>query len=71
MPVFNFNKNSRQTVDLDSTDFIDYLTGGNNAKYVTADQALQNSDLYSLISQLSADLALVVFQTPHKECKNF
>lgn len=71
MPVFNFNKNARQTVDLDSTDFIDYLTGGNNAKYVTADQALQNSDLYSLISQLSADLALVVFQTPSQRMQKF
>ena len=71
MPVFDFNKDSRQSVDLDSTDFIDYLTGGNNAKYVTADQALQNSDLYSLISQLSADLALVVFQTPSQRMQSF
>lgn len=71
MPVFNFNKGSRQSVDLDSTDFINYLTGGNNAKYVTADQALRNSDLYSLISQLSADLALVVFQTPSPRIQNF
>ncbi len=71
MPVFNFSKDSRQQVDLDSTDFINYLTGGNNAKYVTADQALQNSDLYSLISQLSADLALVVFQTPSSRIQSF
>ncbi|WP_281196556.1 phage portal protein [Lactobacillus acetotolerans] len=71
MPVFNFNKNSRQSVDLDSADFIDYLTGGNNTEYVTADQALQNSDLYSLISQLSADLALVVFRTPSQRMQTF
>lgn len=71
MPVFNFNTDSRQSVDLDSADFIDYLTGGNNAEYVTADQALQNSDLYSLISQLSADLALVVFRTPSQRMQNF
>lgn len=71
MPVFDFNKDSRQSVDLDSTDFINYLTGGNNAKYITADQALQNSDLYSLISQLSADLALVVFQTPSPRMQSF
>jgi HK97 family phage portal protein len=71
MPVFNFNKNSRQSVDLDSADFIDYLTGGNNEEYVTADQALQNSDLYSLISQLSADLALVVFRTPSQRMQSF
>lgn len=71
MPVFNFNANSRQSVDLDSADFINYLTGGNNAEYVTADQALQNSDLYSLISQLSADLALVVFRTPTQRMQNF
>ena len=71
MPVFNFNKNSRQSVDLDSADFIDYLTGSNNEEYVTADQALQNSDLYSLISQLSADLALVVFRTPSQRMQTF
>lgn len=71
MPVFNFNKNSRQSVDLDSADFIDYLTGSNNEEYVTADQALQNSDLYSLISQLSADLALVVFRTPSQRMQSF
>ena len=71
MPVFNFNKNSRQSVDLDSADFIDYLTGGNNTEYVTADQALQNSDLYSLISQLSADLALVAFRTPSQRMQTF
>ena len=71
MPVFNFNTASRQSVDLDSEDFINYLTGGNNAEYVTADQALQNSDLYSLISQLSADLALVVFRTPSQRMQNF
>lgn len=71
MPVFNFNTNSRQSVDLDSADFIDYLTGGNNEEYVTADQALQNSDLYSLISQLSADLALVVFRAPSQRMQSF
>lgn len=71
MPVFNFSKQSRQTVDLDSTDFIDYLTGGNNEKYVTVDEALRNSDLYSLISQLSADLALVVFQASSARMTNF
>lgn len=71
MPVFNFNKQSRQTVDLDSADFIDYLTGGNNSKYVSADQALQNSDLYSLISQLSADLALVTWQAPTQRMQKF
>lgn len=71
MPVFNFNKQSRQTVDLDSADFIDYLTGGNNDKYASADQALQNSDLYSLISQLSADLALVVWQAPTQRMQKF
>lgn len=71
MPVFNLNKSSRQTADLDSTDFINYLTGGKNPKYVSADQALQNSDLYSLISQLSADLALVQMQAPTPRIQNF
>lgn len=71
MPVFNFNQEARQTVDLNSTDFIDYLTGGNNEKYISANQALANSDLYSLISQLSADLALVRFQIKSPRMQRF
>lgn len=71
MPVFNFNKQSRRTVDLNSTDFIDYLTGGNNQKYVTIDKALTNSDVYSLVSQLSADLALVRYQVTSSRTQKF
>lgn len=71
MPIFNFNKGSRQTVDLNSEEFVNFLTGGNNEQYVSADKALANSDLYSLISQLSADLALVRFQTNSKRWQKF
>lgn len=71
MPVFNFNKESRQSVDLNSADFINFLTGGDSDKYVSADQALANSDLYSLISHLSADLALVRLQTSSKRWQKF
>lgn len=71
MPMFNFNKNSHQSVDLNSVDVIDFLTGGNKSEYVTIDKALTNSDVYSLISQLSADMALVVYQANTIRMQNF
>lgn len=63
MPFFNFSNNNRQTVDLNSEELVNYLTDGDSGKYVSANKALANSDLYSLIAQLSADLAWVRFQT--------
>lgn len=71
MPVFNFSNNKRQTIDLNSEELISYLTGGDNNKYISAEKALANSDLYSLIAQLSADLALVRFQTPSNRWQKF
>lgn len=71
MPVFNLSKNSRQSVDWDSVDFINYLTGGKNEKFVTADEALRNSDLFSLVAKLSADLALVQMKAPKPNVQSF
>lgn len=41
----------------DDTDILHFLNPDNNDKYVDARTALRNSDIYSLIYQLSADLA--------------
>lgn len=71
MPFFNFSNNNRQTVDLNSEELVNYLTDGDSGKYVSANQALANSDLYSLIAQLSADLAWVRFQTQSNRWQKF
>lgn len=60
MPVFNLNKNNVNGYSLNDPEFITLFKNDLDAsKYVSADVALQNSDIFSLISQLSADLALV------------
>lgn len=71
MPFFNFSNNNRQTVDLNSEELVNYLTDGDSGKYVSANKALANSDLYSLIAQLSADLAWVRFQTTSNRWQKF
>ena len=46
MPFFNFSNNNRQTIDLNSEELVNYLTDGDSEKYVSANKALANSDLY-------------------------
>lgn len=59
MPVFNLNK-SPTGYSLDDPDFISLFKDDLDVnEYVSADVALENSDIFSLISQLSADLTLV------------
>lgn len=56
MPFFNFNKKP-STISISSDkDIINFLNP-QTAEYVSADQALRNSDIYSIIMQLSGDLA--------------
>lgn len=38
-------------------DLINFMTGGSNVEYVNAHDAVKNSDIYSLVSQVSGDLA--------------
>lgn len=52
---------SNGSIGIGSPSVVDLLTGGND-EYVTADKALQNSDIYSVIYQLSADLASSVLK---------
>lgn len=60
MPVFNLNKSNVSGYSLNDPEFITLFKNDLSvSEYVSADTALKNSDIFSLISQLSADLALV------------
>ena len=56
MPVFQMGDTNVGLSINDDSDVLNFLTGGNSS-YVDARTALKNSDIYSLIYQLSADLA--------------
>ncbi|PWT48598.1 phage portal protein [Limosilactobacillus reuteri] len=56
MPLFN-QKASPGLAIADDTDILHFLNPDNSDKYVDARTALKNSDIYSIVFQLSADLA--------------
>lgn len=56
MPIFHLS--SKPAYTLSDENIINFLTGGSD-HYVSADKALKNSDVFSLIMQLSGDLAMV------------
>lgn len=67
MPIFNWSKNVRAapqpTYSLsEDNDAVNFLIGKTTG-YVSADKALRNSDIFSLIMQLSGDLATVKFDS--------
>lgn len=57
MPVFKMPKTSPGLSINDDSDILHFLNPDGKDKYVDARTALKNSDIYSLIYQLSADLA--------------
>lgn len=61
MPVFRPPeiKNQVQSVPVEDSDIINFLTPNGQRDYVSATDALKNSDIYSVVSQLSGDLATV------------
>lgn len=61
MPLLNLKKQDTGTgFTLDSNiNWINFLKSGQGYEYVSADEALHNSDIFSLIMQLSGDLAMV------------
>lgn len=62
MPLIKLNKsNSQSGFSLGNVDLVNFLKSGQSQNYVSADEALQNSDIFSLIMQLSGDLALVKY----------
>lgn len=61
MPVFKMLKTSPGLAIADEGDILHFLDPDNHNKYVDARTALKNSDIYSLIYQLSADMADATF----------
>ncbi|ANK66913.1 portal protein [Loigolactobacillus backii] len=61
MPVFRPPeiKNQVQSVPVEDSDIVNFLNPNGQRDYVSATDALKNSDIYSVVSQLSGDLATV------------
>ncbi|WP_369957350.1 phage portal protein [Levilactobacillus brevis] len=61
MPVFRPPeiKNQVQSVPVEDDNIVNFLTPNGQRDYVSATDALKNSDIYSVVSQLSGDLATV------------
>ena len=61
MPVFKPPeiKNQVQSVPVEDSDIVNFLNPNGQSDYVSATDALKNSDIYSVVSQLSGDLATV------------
>lgn len=57
LPIFNNPKFSPGLTINDDTDILHFLDPDNTDKYVDARTALKNSDIYSVVFQLSSDLA--------------
>ncbi|MDA5537980.1 phage portal protein [Streptococcus thermophilus] len=69
MPIFNLAtesppSNQNGFFDITDTDFLESLNG---SEWVSAETALKNSDLFSIISQLSNDLATAKITTSRKQ----
>ncbi|MDV7758251.1 phage portal protein [Liquorilactobacillus mali] len=48
-----------QSIPFDDPDIINFLSPGEHPKYVSASKALHNSDIFSIVMQLSGDLATI------------
>lgn len=61
MPVFRPPeiKNQVQSAPVEDSDIVNFLKPNGQRDYVSATDALKNSDIYSVVSQLSGDLATV------------
>ena len=60
MPIFNINnalKTSTLSVPFGDENTLDFMTGKDKDIYISAKEALKNSDIYSAIFQISGDLA--------------
>lgn len=57
MPVFRPPeiKNQVQSVPVEDDDIVNFLSPNGQYDYVSASDALKNSDIYSVVSQLSGD----------------
>lgn len=61
MPLFNFQNSliveSGREIGFDDAEIVNFLNPGVDNNYMSADVALRNSDIYSTVFQISADLA--------------
>ncbi|KRL02516.1 phage portal protein [Liquorilactobacillus capillatus] len=57
--VFDSLEVGQQSIPFSDPDIINFLSPGTPSKYVSASEALQNSDVYSIVMQLSGDLATI------------
>ena len=58
LPILNVRKSSSQGMAInDDSDVLHFLTNEGDDRYVDARAALKNSDVYSIVFQLSSDLA--------------
>lgn len=62
MPIFNQTPASKSAISLDDDPGIWSALNKTEDEYVSADNALEYSDIYSLLSQLSGDLVLVKYK---------
>lgn len=57
--ILNSLQVGTQSIPLDDPDIINFLNPGEHPKYVSASKALHNSDIFSIVMQLSGDLATI------------
>jgi len=53
----------KQSIGFSDPDIINFMNPGKAGKYISAETALQNSDIYSAVNQLSSDLSTVVLKS--------
>lgn len=63
MAFFNLNRNTERTISLSNEyNVLNFLNGLDDDEYISADFALRNSDIYSIVFLLSMDLANCEFK---------
>lgn len=67
---FQALSSSKQAYSLNDANFMSIFNNGTNAQYVSADMALQNSDIYSVVTQISGDLATVKYKANKPRAQN-
>lgn len=69
MPLFKMHKTPSTYSLSDDANIINFLTG-KDSDYISAEKALQNSDLFSLIWQLASDMALTTYNAETSRIQN-
>lgn len=70
MPLFKIHSKTPTAYSIsEDTDIVNFLTGKQDG-YVSAEKALQNSDLYSIVWQLASDIAGTKYQANTSRMQN-